>query len=174
MLFEMAKESPGSRAVIFIDEVDSMGSSRSEVVGNSSHTSILSEIMIQMSKERGNVFVLAATNLPWHLDPAIRRRFKKRIYIPLPDHNARSVMVKIHLGDTPNNLKNDDFVMLGSNTEGKSGSDIQALVEDALMEPLQHCKRAKQFIRDGGGGVATMQEISQLQALSKEVIIRSS
>ncbi len=67
--------------------------------------------MIQMSKERGSVFVLAATNLPWDLDPAIHQRFKNRIYIPLPNHNAQSVMVKIHLSDTPNNLKNDDYVM---------------------------------------------------------------
>lgn len=52
-----------------------------------------------------NVLVLAATNLPYGLDQAIRRRFDKRIYIALPEESPRAQMFKLHLGDTPNNLK---------------------------------------------------------------------
>lgn len=46
----------------------------------------------------------AATNVPWELDPAMRRRFEKRIYIPLPEDGARAIMFKLHLGDTSNTL----------------------------------------------------------------------
>jgi len=50
------------------------------------------------------VLVLGATNLPWSLDPAIRRRFEKRIYIPLPEFNGRLSLVKNKLKDTPHTL----------------------------------------------------------------------
>ena len=50
------------------------------------------------------LLVLGATNVPWELDPAIRRRFEKRIYIPLPEAHARAYMTKLNLGDTPNTL----------------------------------------------------------------------
>lgn len=49
-------------------------------------------------------WLTAATNVPWELDPAMRRRFEKRIYIPLPEDGARAIMFKLHLGDTPNTL----------------------------------------------------------------------
>lgn len=93
--------------------------------------------------------VLGATNVPWELDAAIRRRFEKRVYIPLPEPEARSVMVKIHLGDTPNNLTESDFDKLGQMTEGASGSDIGVLVKEALMEPLRKCQQAQQFLPIG-------------------------
>lgn len=75
--------------------------------------------------------LIGATNIPWELDKAIRRRFEKRIYIPLPEREARSAMVKIHLGDTPNNLSEHDFDTLGKETEGASGSDIKVLAKEA-------------------------------------------
>ena len=147
-LFEMVRESPG--AVIFIDEVDALCGSRSKGGDDSSQRNVVTEFQVQMDgvKELGsNVLVIGATNLPWDLDAAMRRRFEARVYITLPDAEAREEMVKIHLGDTPNNLSDADFEELGEETEGFSGADIKILVKKALMEPIHRCERAKQFKR---------------------------
>jgi len=153
-LFEMARESPGGRAIIFIDEVDSLCGSRSEGESDSARR-VKTEFLVQMDgvgKTEGQVLVLGATNVPWELDAAIRRRFEKRVYIPLPEAEARSYMVKLHLGDeTPHNLEDADFDKLGQITEGASGSDIKVLVKEALMEPLRRCQQAKQFVMDNEG-----------------------
>jgi vacuolar protein-sorting-associated protein 4 len=150
-LFEMARESPGSRAIIFIDEVDSLCGIRSEGESDSARR-IKTEFLVQMDgvgKKEGDVLVLGATNVPWELDAAIRRRFEKRVYIPLPEQEARAAMVKLHLGDTPHNLTESDFDKLGKLTEGSSGSDIKVLVKEALMEPLRRCQQARQFVPKG-------------------------
>lgn len=152
-LFELARESEGGRAIIFIDEVDSLCGSRSEGESDSSRR-VKTEFLVQMDgvgKSDSQVLVLGATNVPWELDAAIRRRFEKRVYIPLPEPEARSYMVKLNLGDTPNDLSEDDFERIGEITEGASGSDIKVLVKEALMEPLRKCQQAKQFIVDSNG-----------------------
>lgn len=94
----------------------------------------------------GGVLVLGATNVPWELDPAMRRRFEKRVYIALPEASARTVMLKLHLGDTPNSLTPEQFQHLGALAEGYSGSDVAVVVREALMEPLRKCQSAKQFL----------------------------
>lgn len=152
-LFELAREA--GRAIIFIDEVDSLCSSRTEGESDSARR-IKTEFLVQMdgvgNKDKGTqVLVLGATNVPWELDAAIRRRFEKRVYIPLPEAEARANMVQLHLGDTPSNLTERDFAKLGQITEGASGSDIKVLVKEALMEPLRRCQQAKQFIIDSEG-----------------------
>ena len=152
-LFEMARESPGGRAIIFIDEVDSLCGSRSEGESDSARR-VKTEFLVQMDgvgKTEGQVLVLGATNVPWELDAAIRRRFEKRVYIPLPEPEARAFMCKLHLGDTPNELTDADFDHLGEISEGASGSDIKVLVKEALMEPLRRCQQAKQFRIDQDG-----------------------
>lgn len=152
-LFEMARESPGNRAIIFIDEVDSLCGSRSEGESDSLRR-VKTEFLVQMDgvgKEEGQVLILGATNIPWELDAAIRRRFEKRVYIPLPEKEARTYMVKLHLGDTPNDLTEEDFERIGEITEGASGSDIKVLVKEALMQPLRRCQQAKQFYVDAEG-----------------------
>ena len=104
------------------------------------------------------MLVLGATNVPWELDPAMRRRFEKRVYIPLPDQSARAIMFKNNIGDTPNNLTPDAYSTLGTLSEGYSGSDIAVVVREALMEPLRKCQAAKQFrpqTAQGQGGLLT-------------------
>lgn len=72
-------------------------------------------------------------------------RFEKRIYIPLPEANARSYMFKLHLGSTPSNLRDEDFTMLGKRTEGYSGADISIIVRDGLMQPVRRVQSATHF-----------------------------
>lgn len=150
-LFEMARES--GKAIIFIDEVDSLCGSRSEGESDSLRR-VKTEFLVQMDgvgNSDSQVLVLGATNIPWELDAAIRRRFEKRVYIPLPEAESRAYMVRLNLGDTPNDLTESDFEKLGEITEGSSGSDIKVLVKEALMEPLRRCQQAKQFYIDKEG-----------------------
>ena len=132
-LFKMAREK--KPAIIFIDEVDSLCSSRNEGENDSTRR-IKTEFLVQMQgvgNDMDGVLVLGATNVPWELDNAIRRRFEKRIYIPLPDAAARAGIFKLKTGKTVNNLQADDWVMLGEQSEGYSGSDIAVVVKEALM-----------------------------------------
>lgn len=98
-------------AIIFIDEVDSLCGSRSEGENETSRR-IKTEFLVQMQgvgNDNDGILVLGATNVPWELDPAIRRRFERRIYIPLPELQARTGQFHIRLGKTPNNLTEEDF-----------------------------------------------------------------
>merc|ERR1712136_476861 len=108
-LFEMAREK--SPAIIFIDEVDSLCSSRSDNESESARR-IKTEFLIQMQgvgNDNDGILVLGATNIPWVLDSAIRRRFEKRIYIPLPEAPARETLFKLHMGDVKSKLVPGDF-----------------------------------------------------------------
>lgn len=151
-LFQMARDNAPS--IIFIDEIDSLCGQRGE--GNESEASrrIKTELLVQMQgvgNDDQKVLVLAATNTPYALDQAIRRRFDKRIYIPLPDLKARQHMFKVHLGDTPHNLKESDFEYLAQKTEGFSGSDISVCVKDVLFEPVRKTRDAKFFRKRSNG-----------------------
>lgn len=152
-LFEMSREQAPS--IVFIDEVDSLASSRSEGE-NAAQLQIKTEFLVQMDgvKKGGatqRVLVLGATNTPWTLDPAMRRRFEKRIYIPLPDEEAREVMFRLNLGKTPNNLTDKDFKQLARESKGFSGADISIVVRSALMEPLKLAQTAEFFRVDKDG-----------------------
>ena len=97
-MFEMAREA--KPAIIFVDEIDSLCTARSEGESESSRR-IKTEFLVQMDgvgNTHGGILVLGATNIPWELDPAMRRRFEKRIYIALPDPRARAIMFKLNLG----------------------------------------------------------------------------
>ena len=147
-LFELARDKKS--AIIFIDEIDSMCGSRDQGTGNDSTRRVLTEFLVQMQgvgKANDNVLVLGATNTPWDIDSAMRRRFEKPIYIPLPDKIARARMFKIHLGSTPHTLQDADFTYLGERTEGMSGSDVGTMVREAIMEPLRKCRTAKYFVQ---------------------------
>lgn len=91
------------------------------------------------------ILVLGATNIPWVLDAAIRRRFEKRIYIPLPEEPARATMFKLHLGNTHTELNEEDIKELARRTDGYSGADISIVVRDALMQPVRKVQTATHF-----------------------------
>ncbi|KAM4557137.1 vacuolar protein sorting-associated protein 4B isoform 1-T1 [Fundulus diaphanus] len=149
-LFSLAREHRPS--IIFIDEIDSLCGSRSENESEAARR-IKTEFLVQMQgvgNDNEGVLVLGATNIPWTLDSAIRRRFEKRIYIPLPEEHARSFMFKLNLGSTPNSLTDSDFVTLGKKTDGYSGADISVIVRDALMQPVRKVQSATHFKRVRG------------------------
>jgi vacuolar protein-sorting-associated protein 4 len=84
-------------SIIFIDEIDSIAGERSSDENEVSRR-VKTEFLIQMQgvgNDCTDVLVLGATNLPWALDPAVRRRFEKRVYIPLPDIKGRLAMLKL-------------------------------------------------------------------------------
>lgn len=107
---------------------------------------------------QSGLLVLGATNVPWELDPAMRRRFEKRVYIALPEPFARAHMFKLNLGDTPNCITDEQFQEMGEMSEGYSGSDISVVVREAIMEPLRKCQIAKQFIPTEDGMLAPCEE----------------
>lgn len=144
-LFSLAREHKPS--IIFIDEIDSLCGSRSENESEAARR-IKTEFLVQMQGVGNNnegILVLGATNIPWTLDSAIRRRFEKRIYIPLPEAPARSYMFKLHLGSTPSSLTEENFITLGSKTDGYSGADVSIIVRDALMQPVRKVQSATHF-----------------------------
>eukprot|EP00754_Rhynchopus_humris_P036515 Rhum_TRINITY_DN18637_c0_g1::Rhum_TRINITY_DN18637_c0_g1_i1::g.167967::m.167967/K12196/VPS4; vacuolar protein-sorting-associated protein 4 len=144
-LFQMARES--KPAIIFIDEIDSLCGARTDGE-NESAKRVKTEFLVQMQgvgNDDTGVLVLAATNLPWSLDSAIRRRFERRIEIPLPDVAARAHMFKIHLGKTPHSLEEKNFEELARMADRYSGSDISVLVRSALMEPVRTLQLATHF-----------------------------
>jgi vacuolar protein-sorting-associated protein 4 len=75
----------------------------------------------------------------------MRRRFQKRIYIPLPDKNARVEIIGINLKNVEHTLKQSDIVEISESTDGYSGSDISNLVRCALMEPIRTCTISTHF-----------------------------
>ncbi|VAH56352.1 unnamed protein product [Triticum turgidum subsp. durum] len=176
-LFQMARENAPS--IIFIDEIDSLCGTRGEGNESEASRRIKTELLVQMQGVGHNddkVLVLAATNTPYALDQvsgnfsntqlyhlwltkilliflllqAVRRRFDKRIYIPLPDAKARQHMFKVHLGDTPHSLSESDFEVLGRRTEGFSGSDVAVCVKDVLFEPVRKTQDAMYFFKIDG------------------------
>lgn len=149
-LFTLARQHKPS--IIFIDEIDSLCGSRSDNESEAARR-IKTEFLVQMQgvgNDNEGILVLGATNIPWTLDSAIRRRFEKRIYIPLPEQHARSFMFKLNLGTTPNNLTDNDFITLGQKTESYSGADISIIVRDALMQPIRKVQMATHFKKTCG------------------------
>ncbi|PPQ98062.1 hypothetical protein CVT26_003288 [Gymnopilus dilepis] len=153
-LFQLARENKPS--IIFVDEIDSLTGTRNESESEGSRR-IKTEFLVQMNgvgHDDTGVLVLGATNIPWQLDNAIKRRFEKRIYIPLPGPEARRRMFEIHVGNTPCELSPKDYRVLADRTEGYSGSDISIVVRDALMQPVRKVISATHFKQvdspDGG------------------------
>lgn len=149
-LFTLARKKAPS--IIFVDEVDSLCSSRSDSESESARR-IKTEFLVQMQgvgAKNDNVLVLGATNLPWCIDSAIRRRFERRIYIPLPDEVARRELFKMNCTKTHTSLTDQDFVHLAKKTENYSGADISVLVRDAIYEPVRKFRSATHFKKVSG------------------------
>ncbi|CAF4009911.1 unnamed protein product [Rotaria sordida] len=155
-LFEVAREK--QPCIVFIDEIDALCGQRNDTESESSRR-VKTEFLVQMQgvgTDNSGVLVLAATNIPWSLDSAIRRRFEKRIYIPLPEVNERASMFKTHLGtDSYHTIKDHEWKQLAEKSEHYSGADIAVVCREALLRPIRrlssgtHFKRIQNLKSDG-------------------------
>jgi len=130
-------------AIVFIDELDSIGASRSgDDVGGERRmkTQLLTELQGLASDHEDRVTVIGATNLPWEIDFALRSRFEKRIHVPLPDTEARAAILEIHMEDIEISPA-IDFDEMADLTEGYSGRDISIVCREAAMEPIRDLQR---------------------------------
>lgn len=135
-LFELANEK--SPSIIFIDEIDSIGAKRLDSItsGDREVQRTLVQLLAEMDgfDPRGNVRILAATNRPDILDPALLRpgRFDRIIKVPMPNAEARTEILKIHARKM--NMSPDvDLKKIGQMTDDTSGADLSAIVMEAGM-----------------------------------------
>lgn len=132
--------------VLFFDEVDALAASRSDMRNSASRHTInqfLAEFDGVESSNEG-VLVLAATNAPWHLDPAFRRpgRFDEVIFVPPPDVEARVKILELFLAGKP--VEKLDLAKIAAKTPEYSGADLRGLVDKVVEEKLREAmKRGK-------------------------------
>ncbi|MBK7404298.1 MAG: AAA family ATPase [Phycisphaerales bacterium] len=143
-LHELFEQARGHKpCVLFFDEVDALGASRGDMRHSAARhlvNQFLSELDGIDSRNDG-VLVLAATNAPWHIDPAFRRpgRFDRIIFVPPPDEPARAAILKILLKGRP--TSDVDAEAVAKKTEGFSGADLKSLVDIAVEERLREAIR---------------------------------
>jgi len=141
-IFEQARSH--RPCVLFFDEVDALGANRTDMLksgGRQIINQFLSELDGVSSSNEG-VLILAATNAPWHLDPAFRRpgRFDRIIFVPPPDQPARASILKLMLRGKP--VDGVDFDAVAKKTDGFSGADLKALVDLAVEAKLREAMKA--------------------------------
>ena len=159
-LFSMARAKQPT--VLFFDEIDALMSARKDSEHEASRrlkTQFMVEVDGAATSSADRILVIGATNVPWDLDEAVLRRMSKRIYVPLPDAEARKGLIinlfKKHNVSCNNttiissitnflfsgqgtwSLSSDEFDSLIRKTEGYSGSDISAMCKEAAMGPIR-------------------------------------
>ncbi|ULJ61269.1 ATP-dependent zinc metalloprotease FtsH [Wielerella bovis] len=135
-MFEQAKKN--APCIIFIDEIDAVGRQRGAGLGggNDEREQTLNQLLVEMDGFESNqtVIVIAATNRPDVLDPALQRpgRFDRQVVVPLPDIRGREQILKVHAKKVPLD-ESVDLVTLARGTPGFSGADLANLVNEAAL-----------------------------------------
>ncbi|MEW6731753.1 MAG: CDC48 family AAA ATPase [Acidobacteriota bacterium] len=134
---EATKKGP---SIVFLDEIDAIAPKREQAVGDVEKR-VVAQLLALMDglTKRQNVIVIAATNIPNALDPALRRpgRFDREISIPIPDRNGRWEILEIHSRGMPLS-QNVDLAHLAAITHGFVGADLEALCREAAMNCLRN------------------------------------
>jgi SpoVK/Ycf46/Vps4 family AAA+-type ATPase len=136
-VFEIARQN--TPCVLFFDEIDALGASRSDMK-QSGGRHLINQFLQELDGIDNNnegILVLGATNTPWNLDPAFRRpgRFDRIIFSPPPDENARESILQLKLKNKP--VESIDYGLVAKKTENFSGADIEALIDIAIEEKLE-------------------------------------
>ena len=135
-LFHLARDKQPS--IVFVDEVDALAGARGGE--HDAMRRVKTELLTSMdglsSSETDRIVTVGATNIPESIDAAFRRRFERRIYIPLPDEAAREAIFKLNSRGV--DITDDvDFSLLSEITDGYSGADIAMICRDAIMTPIR-------------------------------------
>ncbi|WP_036312597.1 ATP-dependent zinc metalloprotease FtsH [Methylophaga thiooxydans] len=143
-MFEQAKKH--APCIIFIDEIDAVGRHRGAGLGggNDEREQTLNQLLVEMDGFEGNegVIVIAATNRPDVLDPALLRpgRFDRQVVVPLPDIRGREQIINVHLRKVPA-AEDVDARVIARGTPGFSGADLANLVNEAALFAARANKR---------------------------------
>ncbi|CAG5135741.1 unnamed protein product [Candidula unifasciata] len=127
-------------SIIFIDEIDSLLCERREGEHDASRR-LKTEFLVQFdgvcSSAEDRILVMGATNRPQELDDAVLRRFPKRVYVTMPDVQTRKLMLSHLLSKQSCQITPKELDVLAKQTEGYSGSDLNALAKDAALGPIR-------------------------------------
>jgi len=143
-MFEQGKKN--APCIIFIDEIDAVGRHRGAGLGggNDEREQTLNQMLVEMDGFEGHegVIILAATNRPDVLDPALLRpgRFDRQVVVPLPDLNGREQILKVHMKKVPLS-GNVEPMVLARGTPGFSGADLANLINEAALMAARRGKR---------------------------------
>ncbi len=136
-IFELARAN--TPCVLFIDEIDALGASRTDMK-QSSGRHLINQFLQELDGIEGNnegVLIIGATNTPWNLDPAFRRpgRFDRIIFVPPPDVDSREAIIKLKLKSKP--TERIDYSGLAKKIDHYSGADIDAIIDIAIELKLE-------------------------------------
>ncbi|MBX2877345.1 MAG: ATP-binding protein [Saprospiraceae bacterium] len=136
-VFEKARSQ--TPCVLFFDEVDALGASRSDM-RQSAGRQLINQFLSELDGVKANndgLLIIGATNAPWHMDPAFRRpgRFDRIIFVEPPDQSGREAILQIMLAGKP--LGKLDLAAVAKKTDGFSGADLQAVVDICVEEKLK-------------------------------------
>ncbi|MBI2662657.1 ATP-binding protein [Candidatus Woesearchaeota archaeon] len=162
-LFESAREKQPT--IIFFDEFEALGGDRTDAPAHdkSAVAQLLTE-MDGMDTKDQQILLLAATNEPWSVDPALRRegRFGVNLFVPPPDEEARREILQLHLANRP--TEELDYDELADITEGFSGADLKAVCEMATDIPL------KESLNTGKKRLITQDDMNSAVKNTKSVL----
>lgn len=155
-VFELARKN--SPCILFFDEVDAIGGRRDQQEGQQYMRMAVNQMLYEMDgveANNENVLIIAATNAPWDVDPALRRsgRFSKTIYVPEPDFTSRAEIIKLHASKRPL-APLIPYKLLAMATTSYASSDLKAIVEEAATFPWREAffaiqKKTEELMKKG-------------------------
>ena len=125
-------------AVIFFDNITDFIGSRGEYKGQ------LLNILNQIEKNEG-IILIGTALFPWEIDTGFLSRFQKKLYIPLPNFEAKKAILKFNIKDTSNTLTEEQIEDIIKRTDPLVGGDVVSLTQQAISYPVWKCKRSEYF-----------------------------